>query len=526
MKSQKDSCIYLPQDNQNSDDRSTESIDHNVSIEMSSSETISETVSGTIHQEYSRKREQKVARKIHRLLVWLLLLGLLIGLPSSQRAQAQADIRLGTMIIAVSNASPPFAARASNGYLVGFDMDLITKLVSTAGLRVTYENAPFSQLIPGVSTHLYDAAISCIFVNEQRRTLINFSNTYFTTGTLLVVHKGNDTIHELTDLDEDTIVTVSEGSTAETFIREQTNAQVLLASSLAETLENVSSGNADAALTDEISASRYIKNYPDSKLKIVGGLITSDQCAIAVNKDNIQLLIELNAALTRLQNNGKFSTIYQRWFGSRPIDGPKPPITKTTTPTVGGADSEQSKILVDSVSGLYDVTVQTDPPTYQTIELAPDGRWRETVLTDVAARIQSGVSLEEAAMPQQQIGRWQIVAENSIDAEVEIQAGVPLATLSVPAVESTDITGDQAVTRTVSTPIRKEYFVTIAADGTLRGSYKLYAHQTAISESAASEKATDGTETLSTSNNQLRGTEIVTEVMTEVIEINGQQVIP
>jgi len=104
------------------------------------------------------------SQKIDRLLVWLLLLGLLIGGPSPLKVRAQADTRLGTMIIAVASASPPFAAKASNGHLVGFDLDLIKKIVRTAGLRVTYEDAPYSQLIPYIFS-ISQTAFSWVTIN-------------------------------------------------------------------------------------------------------------------------------------------------------------------------------------------------------------------------------------------------------------------------------------------------------------------------------------------------------------------------
>jgi len=421
------------------------------------------------------------SQKRDRLLVWLLLLGLMIGGPSPHRVQAQADTRLGTMIIAVASASPPFAAKASNGHLVGFDLDLIKKIARTAGLRVTYEDAPFTQLIPGVSTHLYDAAISCIFVNDERRVLVNFSETYFTTGMLLVVHQNNNTIYGLEDLTPETFISTVESTAYETFVTEQTESAVTTLSTVNQALESVNNGTVDATVVGELDIETYRRTYPDTNLKTVGALLQTDQCAIAVNKDNPRLLVEVNAALTRLKNNGKYLDIYRRWFGTRPLSGPSGIERRSATPIGSeslGEEALSNGALFDLASGLYEITLSTDPPTYQTIEIAPEGRWQETMLPDVAARIQRGVPLDEVAIPLQQVGQWQLVTEDPQAIEIEIQATVPLTELLVADVESSDSIANQAITRIVSTPIGKEYTITIAPDGTLNGSYTLYTHQT------------------------------------------------
>ncbi|MEZ4734832.1 MAG: transporter substrate-binding domain-containing protein [Caldilineaceae bacterium] len=260
---------------------------------------------------------QAGAHRLRLPLCLMLLLSLLLQ-PAASPVQAQIGATRGTAIIGVSAFSAPFASQSTNGQMVGFDLELMKTLVRTAGLRVSYEAVPFRELIPGVATQLYDAAAGCIFVTEARKALVDFTVPYFTTGTILLFSDATAPLYTVTDLTAEMRVAVSSGSTAERFLREQTAVQVVEALEQQAALDLLVRGAAEAALIDETVAVRFLRSNLDTRLKMMGGLITTDECAFAVSKANPRLRLELNAALTRLKNNGQFLTIYRRWFGSRP----------------------------------------------------------------------------------------------------------------------------------------------------------------------------------------------------------------
>ncbi len=304
----------------------------------------------------------------YRAFALCLLCGLLL-LPAPAPAQAQSGTtggtmsttRGGTFIIGVAMDMPPFAAQAANGQSIGFDLDLLKTLVRTAGLRVSYEAVPFIQLIPGVATQLYDAAIGCITDTEERRALVDFSSPYFTTGSVFAVAAESTPLYDLTDLTPETTVSTMSESASWRFLQAQGTAEVVAAASPQAALELAAARVTDAAFVDEIIADRYIRTRPESRLRSVSGLVTTGHCAIAVSKGNPRLLLELNAALTRLQNNGKYLTIYRRWFGSRPLAGPRPAsrpvsmtpdrqglLTNTLTTTLTTTTSAPTSWLTDT----------------------------------------------------------------------------------------------------------------------------------------------------------------------------------
>jgi ABC-type amino acid transport substrate-binding protein len=424
---------------------------------------------------------------------------------------AQSNATRGTVVIAVATDAPPFASQAANGQVVGFDMDLLNMLVRTAGLRVSYEAVPFIQLIPGVATRLYDAAVGCIGVGEERKTLVDFSAPSFTTGPVLVVSKNNPPLYDLSDLTPAMTVSVMAESRSEAILYSHNITTVVAVASTTESLELAAARVTAAALVDEISADRFLRSHPEAGLHSLGGLVETGSCAIAVSKENPRLLLELNAALTRLKNNGKYLAIYRRWFGNRPLTGPRPvsrptPIaasTQLTTEMAVTTTASPADPLAEAVMGTYAVTVLTEPKRYQLLELAPAGLWLESpTLTDEES-LRGIQSLGAGQLPVQQ-GHWQALPADSLAQRITISATIHL---------STTLAGNAApgaVTAAVPpTPLRKEYQLTIRDDGALQGAYILY------------------TSAPSTATVAMTATVINTEtiLITETVELIGQRIV-
>jgi ABC-type amino acid transport substrate-binding protein len=241
-------------------------------------------------------------------IILLLIVAPLIAAPA---AQAQRDF----VVMVLDPNFAPFVSVTANGRAVGFSFDVTKAVVRQARLRVRYEKAQFGYIVPGVSTHLYDAAATCVFATEERKQWVDFSEPYLTTGVMLVVHQDNNTINSVADLGPRIIVSARQGTATETYARNQTTAAVRPVLSVPETLEQVANGSADAALIIETELRPFLHTHPSAKLKAVGGLLTTGHCAIAVNKDETELLIRLNTGLMRLRNSGKLDEIRRRWFG-------------------------------------------------------------------------------------------------------------------------------------------------------------------------------------------------------------------
>jgi ABC-type amino acid transport substrate-binding protein len=471
------------------------------------------------NRDWLRGRSVSYPKGLIRCLTLSLLLCLLLQ-PSAPLARAQTDDVIGTIIVAIASDGEPFAAQAANGQVVGFDVDLVKMLVRTAGLRVSYEVVPFVQLIPGVATQLYDAAVGCIGTTDERKALVDFTDTYFSTGSFFAFSMNNPPIYDLTDLTPETRISVMAETVGWSFLTKQSEAQIVTTPSVQRALELAAARLTDAAFVEEISVDRFMRLHPEAGLQVVSGLVNQGGCAIAVSKENPHLLLEMNAALTRLKNNGRYLAAYRRWFGNRPLSGPRPLRRPTAdaaaaapllTPTVQSMDIPYA----DLVSGTYAMTLLTDPVVYQLIELTADGRWLESASVREADAIPDIPSPAEGAVAVQE-GRWEGSRRDQLATTVEISATLPFTAAIVPT---------DSVQPVV--PLRREYQLTVEESGRLYGTYTFYTTLLPTTPVTATLTTTlTGTGALTDTATSIVTVGITqTVLITEVVELTGRRVV-
>lgn len=382
--------------------------------------------------------------------------------------QAQTPL-LDTVIVAVAPNSPPFIDEANAGNFVGFDIDILKNLVRLSGLQIRYEKTNFSYVIPGVASQLYDTALGCLFVNDARRKMVNFTNPYFTTGLVLVVQISNDTIHSLKDLTPTMRVSLEQATAAEDYARQQVHAHIQSVRSSTLALQQVVERAADAVIIDEMTAKAYMKTRVDVPLRIVG-FLTHEQCAFPVNKNDSALLAALNQALGRLKNSRQYDSIYRKWFGDRqttldlltPVTPTVPLTTSVLTPqAITSSIQIASPITVTPQSGLiqqwagvYYLMTKADAPdaptAYQLVTLTSDGIWAGAEMHQSSAPITFSQRLSDTNGIVNQQGAWQADATGNITATV---LSLQTALIDPPLGELQ----------------RWQYRLTIAADGSVTG---------------------------------------------------------
>ena len=121
-----------------------------------------------------------------------LLLGIGIVFPVS------ASDSLKTHIRAVASVYDPFVSE-KDSVISGFDVDLL-KLICTIN-NWTYEIklVPFYKLIDLVEKDSADIAIGAVYITDERKNIVTFSNGYFNTG-LTIVSSITKPLHTSSDL--------------------------------------------------------------------------------------------------------------------------------------------------------------------------------------------------------------------------------------------------------------------------------------------------------------------------------------
>ncbi|WP_054708348.1 transporter substrate-binding domain-containing protein [Bacillus sp. JCM 19041] len=223
-----------------------------------------------------------------------------------------------TYEVATDNNFVPFEfIDIETNELIGFDIDLMNAIAEEAGFEVNFHQMDFSGALSGIEQGSYDAAINGMSITEERKENIDFSDPYYESGLVLAVAEDNDTIQSIDDLDSSTTVSTRLSSTSQTYLDENTDAEVDAYPEITEAYQALITGHVDAALYDMPNVQYFIQQQGEGSMKVVGDLLTGEDYGIAFPKGS-DLVEPVNEALATLMENGTYGDIYEEYFGERP----------------------------------------------------------------------------------------------------------------------------------------------------------------------------------------------------------------
>jgi arginine/lysine/histidine/glutamine transport system substrate-binding and permease protein len=224
-----------------------------------------------------------------------------------------------TWKVATATGFYPFVQQPQTNVFEGFDVDLLNALATIAGAKVTWLAMPFDSLIPSVQVGKVDMAIGAIAITEERKKSINFSDSYFLSGVAIATKADRADIKSLKTLENKTIGVPLGTPAAQTAINIP-GSKLISYNSGFSALQAVSDGKVEAALCDLPLILGVIHSGQISNLQLASALLTEQPFGIALAKKNPKNLAAINKALKQLRVSGQFREIYQKWFGTKPID--------------------------------------------------------------------------------------------------------------------------------------------------------------------------------------------------------------
>lgn len=246
-------------------------------------------------------------KKLGGILALLLVLVSLAGCTGGGSATAEKVLKVGT-----EATFPPFEfVDEKTKAVVGFDIDLANAIAKELGMKVEIVNMDFGGLIGALNAKQIDMIASGMSITPERQQSVNFSEPYYDASQSIAVKEDNNAINGLDDLKGKTI-TVQLGTTGADAAREIQGATVKDFNKVNEAFLEVKNGRADAVIIDTPVAKNYVKAL--GGLKIVGEPFSNDAYGLAFRKDDTELLNKVNAALKKLQDNGEYQKLLQKWF--------------------------------------------------------------------------------------------------------------------------------------------------------------------------------------------------------------------
>jgi polar amino acid transport system substrate-binding protein len=225
----------------------------------------------------------------------------LAALPARAQPAPQTTIEAieqrGSMQVGMSTFVP-WAMRDSQGKLIGFEVDVATKLANDLGVKLDLVPTAWDGIIPALLAGKFDVIIGGMTITTKRNLTVNFSAPYDYAGTALAVAVAMQPDFKLDMLDSPKItIACRRGTTACTNAAEYfPKATLRQFDDDAATTQEVLNGNANAFAASEPLPSRTAAQNPG---KLFLPLSQTEQLnrlpsGMAIRKGDVDTLNVLN----------------------------------------------------------------------------------------------------------------------------------------------------------------------------------------------------------------------------------------
>lgn len=222
----------------------------------------------------------------------------------------------GQFTTASSGLYKPFNFE-EGGNLTGFDIDISNALSEEMGLEPNPITTPWETIIQGLTSNRFDAIIGSMAITEEREEQVSFSDPYYYSGGVIFVREGNTDITSEADLEGAKIGVVGQ-STYDTAAQQYTDDIQYYNSDVVALQDLTIEGRLDAVITADVVG--FEAQNAGLEIEMVGDPLWIEQAAVAVNKDNEELLAAVNEALAAIIENGTYDEISEKWFGRNLLD--------------------------------------------------------------------------------------------------------------------------------------------------------------------------------------------------------------
>ena len=190
--------------------------------------------------------------------------------------------------------------------VVGVDVEVCRAVAEKVGRPLRVVNVDFDAVIASVVSGKADLAAAGLTVTEDRRTSVDFSDPYLTTGLVVIYRKADPVLTGAAC--KGRRIGVQGGTTSDDYVVRELHEEPERFRSDAEAVVALKGGRCDVVICDLILARNCIRGVSELALS---DLITTEEYAIAVRKGRPDLLRAINETLRELKADGRLD----RWMG-------------------------------------------------------------------------------------------------------------------------------------------------------------------------------------------------------------------
>jgi polar amino acid transport system substrate-binding protein len=213
----------------------------------------------------------------------------------------------------------------------GFDIDVATEIATRLGVDVAWETPSWDVITAGGWNGRWDISVGSMTPTNDRQEVLNFTEPYYYTPAVALVHEDNTTVQDLTNDLDGTTIGVCSGCTYEQFLNKELNirgfefdfvvddANIRGYDTDTTALQDLALGDGrrlDAAMTSLTVAEGYVDE--GNPVKVVGEPLFYEPLGVAIDKsaqlDSASLTEEVDKIVGEMHDDGTLTEMSEEWF--------------------------------------------------------------------------------------------------------------------------------------------------------------------------------------------------------------------
>lgn len=249
-----------------------------------------------------------------KLAAAALALGLTAGAASAEK------VRIGM----APEPYPPFASVDASGNWTGWEIDLMWALCKAAELECEIAPVAWDGLIPALEAGQIDAIMNSMSINEERQKVIDFSDKYYNTPTVIVAAKGAGITPDAEGL-AGKILGVQVSTVHQAYAEKHfggSAGEIKAYQTQDEANQDLVAGRIDATQADSIALDAFLASPEGSACCELMGAVADDPAVlglgvgVGLRKGDEALKEKFNAAIAAVRADGTYDTITANYFSS------------------------------------------------------------------------------------------------------------------------------------------------------------------------------------------------------------------
>ena len=231
--------------------------------------------------------------------------------PNSDKDSLERVKKAGKLTVVGSGGYPPFNYIGEDGSVIGFDVDTGAEIAKRIGVDLNYVTSDWDGLVEGLRSGRYDGILGSMAITDDRLEVVNFTIPYYYSGAQLIVRSDSG----ITDPSQMAGKEIGV-ATGTNFVgdAEELGATAKLYQDDNATLMDLINGRIDGVITDRLVALGAMREIAGGEnLELCGEILRLEEMAIAVNKNDPELLAELNKILEAMHQDGSLRSISEKW---------------------------------------------------------------------------------------------------------------------------------------------------------------------------------------------------------------------